>query len=92
MQKKTCLFYKKKLYELLKMYTIIKRCIPINRKQGYYPDYFYINTLLLCRTELQTIDADRYVEEYNREYNTKFKLYSTWCRCYDCASARYIFL
>ena len=33
------------------------------------------------------------VEEYNREYNTKFKMHSTWCRCYDCASSpRYIFL
>ena len=74
------------------MHTIIKRCIPTNRKHNYYPDYFYTNTLLLCRTELQTIDADRYVEEYNQEYNTKFKLHSAWCRCYDCASARYIFL
>ena len=64
------LFFKNELFELSKIHRIIKKHIPTNRKQGYYPDYFYTNIALFCRTELHSIDAQNYVAEYTKKYDT----------------------
>ena len=71
MQQKVYLVYLNDVYRLDRMYSIVFNSLPFNRKHGYYPSYFYENAIILCQYELQTVDAQRYIEIYVKEYGNE---------------------
>ena len=51
-------------YVLDKLQSIIMQYMPENRKNNYYPSYFYQNKDLLCRVEMKTSCNKIYTSRY----------------------------
>ena len=59
------------VYDKDVLYRVILEYIPNNRKANYYPAYYYENPKLLCTSEMNTIDAPLYHEQYTNAMHTQ---------------------
>ena len=90
----TCLKYivfKYEYFELHKLRTIIQQYIPQNRKQNYYPHYFYADDVMFCRAELHTIQSKEYIEHYHNMYGNP-EMHNIWCNCQICRNRVCVFV